>query len=337
MHPLEQLKPNENAEKYAVFARFLTENDDFLVTAHIRADGDAIAAMCAVKAMLDGLNRRCHCVIADPAADSRYDYLEEFEHIHTLEDPLPFEPGIALILDSPTMDRIGPDNHPANRCKLKVCVDHHLGQEIFSPYDLVDPGASSTCEILTRVLPYLDIPVTRSLVESLYTGLVFDTGNFRFSNTSGKALHTAAVLVDLGAAPETVNTALFFNWSLLKVRAMAQVLQSLSLHVNRRIAVTHLPAAFFDSHPGAEMVLEGFSDLGVSVKDVKIAVFMKERTPGSFKISLRAIETYDVGSVARMFGGGGHRKAAGCTVTGSFETVRETVLSAVLRCNPRLK
>ncbi|HPQ40353.1 MAG TPA: bifunctional oligoribonuclease/PAP phosphatase NrnA, partial [bacterium] len=329
MNPLEKLKYVDGGTRYERFIDYLKANDHYLITAHIRADGDAIAAICAVRAILDGLDRQSHCVIADVAADSKYSFLQEFASICTLSDPLPFEPHTALILDSPTLDRIGPETHPAYRCPVKICVDHHLGASRFSSFDLIDPNASSTCEILSRLLPDLGIPVTPALVDALYTGLVFDTGNFRFSNTTPAALTTASSLVELGANPEKTNTALFFKWSMVKVRAMAQVLQSLSLHAGRRIALTHLPAAFFGSHPHADMELEGFSDLGVSVDGVKVAVFLKERVPGVFKVSLRAVESYDVGSVARSFGGGGHRKAAGCTVEGIFSEVRDSVVSAV--------
>jgi len=331
------LKPAENTEKYQALADLLRASDDFLITAHIRADGDAVAAICFMKEVLDSLEKRSHCVLSDPSVDPRYGFLRRSDAIHYIDTPPPFSPVTALILDSPTMERIGPGRHPARLCRQTICIDHHLGQSIFSPYDLVDTSASSTCEILARLLPYLNVTITHPMIEALYTGIVFDTGNFRFSNTSGKTLRTASALVEMGADPERINFNLFYNWSLLKVRAMAQVLQSIRLYQHKRIAVSHLPAAFFAAHPGSEKELEGFSDLGVSLKGVKIAVFLKEREAGAFKISLRAVEAYDVGSIAEMHGGGGHRKAAGCSLEGSYTTVCSRILKTILTCNPTLR
>ena len=205
-----------------------------------------------------------------------------------------------------------------------------------SYFDLIDTSASSTSEILTRLIPYLPIDLTEKMAEILYTGMLFDTGNFRFSNTTASALNAASVLVESGANPEKLNAAVFYGWSLLKARSMAQVLQSLTLYRNRRIAISHLPHAFFQSHPTLDRELEGFSDFGISLKGVRITAFLKERTPGEYRTSLRAIENFDVESVAKTFGGGGHRKASGCLIKGAYAEVLENLLDAIERSNPHL-
>ncbi len=118
---------------------------------------------------------------------------------------------------------------------------------------------------------------------------------------------------------------------------MAQVLQSIDLVLQRKVAISCLPYAFFASHPGAERELEGLSDLAISIDGVSIAAFLKELDPGVFRISLRAREIWDVGSVAEHFGGGGHRKAAGCQIAGDYSSVIEKLLAVIRHVNPGLR
>ena len=337
MNVTTRLTHEKHHEKYQQLAEYLKENDNYLVTAHIRADGDAIAAICFVQEALCLMGKKVHGFVSDPAADPKYSFLQGFDKIGSVNDGMPdFQPETAIILDSPTLERIGSGAELALNCTTRICIDHHLDNDDMSPYDIVDTSASSTCEMLARLIPFLDVNISKELAEILYTGIIFDTGNFRFSNTSARAFMTASALVDLGANPEKLNNRIFYDWSMNRARAKALVLQSLTLYRGKRIAITHLPVAFFDSHPGIERDMEGFSDIGVSIKGVRVAAFLKEKEPGVFKISLRATEDFDVASAAGEFGGGGHRKASGCRVEGEYNDVLEKVLDAIQKHNPRL-
>lgn len=327
----------EEADVFRRTADRLIQAASFIVTAHERADGDAIAAVCTVSELLRRMNKRVVSVLADSRPDPRYAYLLGFDRITSADTDMPAgEWECGLILDSPTLDRIGTSRRWIESCEFHLCIDHHLDPAFPGSDHLIRPSASSTCEILSDLLHFLPVDLTPDLAESLYTGIVFDTGNFRFSNTSSHTLKTASVLVSNGADPERIAARLFYGWSMLRVRAMAQVLQSLTLFFNQQVAITLLPEAFFSSHSECDSELEGFSDLGISVSGVKIAIFFKEKRPNDYKISLRASESYDVGSVAQALGGGGHRKAAGCRWQGTFTEARDAVLSAIIRFNPRL-
>ncbi|MCD4654896.1 bifunctional oligoribonuclease/PAP phosphatase NrnA [bacterium] len=342
MEPLDRLEPLKNEKKYEEFVDFLINTDNFLLTAHIRADGDAIAAVCFLHKVLRKLNKNVYSVLSDPEPDPKYHFLSGFEYIQSVKNvrsgfhQIGFVPRTAIILDSPTFERTGESASLIKSCPQQIFVDHHPGTETINHLNLVDISASSTCEILARLLPYLNIPITPDLAEILYTGISFDTGNFRFSNTSGSALLVASALVELGAKPEKINAAIFFSWSLLKVRIMAQVLQSITLYSNNRVSISHIPLAFFQSNPDVERDLEGFSDLGISMKGVRIAVFLREKESGMFKASLRATGKFDIGSVATQFGGGGHRKAAACQINGTYSEVVELLINSIQKFNPGL-
>lgn len=316
----------------------IRERTHFLVTAHVRADGDAIAAVCFMTECLRLMGKDARAILSDSNIDERYSFLPGFNSIQSHQTVAEnFAAETAIVLDAPTLDRIGPVANRISRCPEIICIDHHPGNDNFAHINLIDVLSSSTCEILTILADYLECSLTPELATALYSGIVFDTGNFRFSNTSPSALRTAARLVDCGADPEIVSDRLFYRWSFLRTRAMAQVLQSIELLGHRKIGISCLSHAFFKSHPGVEHELEGFSDLAISIEGVQIAAFLKEFEPGGYKISLRSRGDWDVGSVAETFGGGGHRKAAGCHLPGDYPTVVANLMEVIYRINPGLR
>jgi bifunctional oligoribonuclease and PAP phosphatase NrnA len=312
--------------------------DTFIITSHMRADGDAIAAICFVSEILRQAGKTVFSVIADPVPDPRYGFLAGFNHIQSIHAAhLPFSTQVAVVLDSPTLDRIGKVRKWVETCSTIICIDHHPGNDNFASVNLIDTHASSTCEILANLSAYLPVEMNSDLANTLYAGILFDTGNFRFSNTTGHTLRTSASLIDLGANPEYTSIQLFNRTNLLRVRAMAQTLQSIELLHGGKIAVSHLPHSFFSSRPGADKELEGFSDLALSIEGVCISIFMRETAPGDFKISLRSVENWDVASVADLFGGGGHRKASGCKLRGEYAGIVSKLLDGICQFNPLLR
>jgi bifunctional oligoribonuclease and PAP phosphatase NrnA len=331
---------NENSLYCSDFARVsnaLNNHDNFVVTAHIRADGDAIAAICFMSEMLRNSGKTVYPVLQDNIPDKKYSFLAGFDRILSCETAaLPDMLQTAIVLDSPTLDRTGNASEWVTRCNHVVCIDHHPGNDGFAGINLVDTAASSTCEILAQLAKHMSLTLTSAHARILYTGILFDTGSFRFSNTTSTTLRTAAELIDQGADPESLNNQLFYKTNMTRIQAMAQTLQSITLLHSKKIAVAWLPYSFFASSPEAEHELEGFSDLAISIVGVRIAVFLKELAPLTFKASLRATGNLDVGKVAAVFKGGGHRKAAGCWIKGEYSNVRDMLLKEILRVNPAL-
>ncbi|MGB3976610.1 MAG: bifunctional oligoribonuclease/PAP phosphatase NrnA [bacterium] len=310
-------------------------HETFIVTAHIRADGDAIAAVCYVSETLRKLGKRVWPVIADPFPDPRYDFLPGFGQILSTHVDLPPDSiQVAIVLDSPSLERLGDAGKWVQMCPTIICIDHHPKNENFALLNLIDVHASSTCEILAQLSAFMPIELAPDLANTLYAGILFDTGNFRFSNTSGNTLRIAAGLIDSGANPEYTSHQLFHKTNILRVRTLAQVLQSIELLDGGKIAVSHLPYAFFANQLGIDRELEGFSNLALSIDGVQISIFMRELEPMNFKISLRAIDNWDVASVAEKFGGGGHRKASGCKIHGEYMNIVTQLIQHIHQFNP---
>ena len=334
------MTPTDKSKNWRDFSRVasvLNTHDNFVLTAHIRADGDAIASLCFISNVLRKIGKTAYPVLHDTIPDKKYSFLDEYDHILSCETAtIPDTLDTAIVLDSPTLDRTGNAAEWVTRCSHIVCIDHHPGNDGFAGVNLVNTDASSTCEILAQLAKHMTLHLTSAQAQTLYTGILFDTGNFRFSNTGGSTLRTAADLIDHGADPEYISNQLFYKTNMTRIRAMAQTLQSITLLHNKKIAVAFLPFSFFASNPKAENEMEGFSDLAISITGVRIAVLLKELAPMTLKASLRATGNLDVGKVAAQFNGGGHRKAAGCWIKGEYSGVLNMLLKEILRINPRL-
>ena len=304
--------------------------DCFLVTSHLRADGDAIASMIFIIQILTKLNKKYWALLHDTQPDPRYKFLSGFEQIQSVQTPPPdLDPKAIIMLDSPTPERCGDVAHFMPADVPLILIDHHISNSSEDPLILIDQTASSTCEILVRLSHYIPDMIDFAAAEALYTGICFDTGRFRFSNTTSDAMEAAAEMLKYGVDPEKITEVLFYNWSHLRTTLMASVLNSIQYFRNSRIAVYCLPFSYFRDHPEGWRELEGFSDLGIAIAGVEISLFLKELSSGQFKISLRAKGRMDVGRAAERFGGGGHSKAAGCEIQGTEKEVIAKLLEAV--------
>ncbi len=311
-------------------AEVLMEQDDFLIAAHLRADGDAIASVCFFIALLNRLGKKFRVVLDDDKPDNRYDFLSGFDQIASISNFSREEPhNVFIVLDTPNTDRLGRVKELLRARDFVLNIDHHSSNVGFGNINWIDPTASSTCEILVELMDYFPQIRGKTIAEILYTGICFDTGRFRFSNTTSRTFEVASRLAREGISVDMISDRVFYQWSALRIQAMGDVLQNMELHADGRVAILKLMNAFFRKNPEGWKELEGFSDLGISVKGVEISLFFKELRPGYFKVSLRAQGDHDVSRVAGHYNGGGHKKAAGCEVTGEYIPIRDEMLRLI--------
>lgn len=320
---------NQSQSQFQIIAAKLREGTQFIVSAHIRADGDAIASVCFVTSLLERLGKTVIPVLHDSVPDQKYSFLQSFSKIrHVQTCPAPKNATLVL-LDTPNTERMGDVAKWIQQPVEIINIDHHISNIGFGYLDFIDPEASSTCEILMKLWePFSELMDSRC-AEILYTGICFDTGRFRFSNTTAETLRIAARLVHEGARPDYISEIVFYNWSLIHARTIGRALNSLQVHKRGKVVTLLLDNEFFESNPEGWKEVEGISDLGTSIAGIDIALFFKEIEPSRFKVSLRAVDEWDVGRIASVFGGGGHIKAAGCELTGTFDEVCKRLLAEI--------
>ncbi len=303
----------------------LKRYDNFLISTHVNADGDAISAVIVCAAILKKLGKTHRIVVHDPVPDERYRFLPDFGEIHSFEqtsEPASFN--VLLALDVPTMDRIGDATRLLPEDASVLVIDHHESNELFGEVNFVRAEASSTCELLYEVISELKLPFDEGIATCLFTGIAFDTGGFRFSNTSGEALRIAAEMVDRGAQPDGIADAVFHRRSYEATKLLGQALDAIELHLNGKVSSIYLPGA-------RSKDTDGFINYALFIDGVEVAFFIKEEERERFRVSFRSKNQIDVNRIAGRFGGGGHQKAAGCRIKGQAEEIKALILEEIAR------
>jgi len=302
---------------------FLRQGDDFLVTAHVNSDGDAIGACLGLQRLLGQLNRTATIVLPEPA-DARYDFLAGHDGIQAAVEAPPRQYRHVAVLDCPRRARIGRVVAYLAADARVLNVDHHAGNDAFGDVNLAVPEASSTCEILFGLARAMALEVDATTAAQLYTGIVFDTGGFRYSLATARTLEIGAELVRCGARLDAIADRVFAQRPASEARQLGQALRTLALHCGGQIACMHLDYAQLRAGDPEEVV-----NHGLAIRGVQAALLLKERSPGQFRVSLRSRGSLDVARIAARFGGGGHANAAGCTLEGAREEVERRLLEAI--------
>jgi len=303
---------------------FISKNNNFLLSAHVNADGDAVASVLAISMILDHLNKNYFIVFDDQIIDSRFEYLRNFDKIyHYCEDlNLPIES--AIICDVPGLKRLGnvekllPD-------QLKIAkIDHHPVEDNFASVDMVDVDASSTTQLVYEIVEQLKLPVNIGMANAIYTGIVYDTGRFSFSNTTSRDMFIAAKMIDAGVSPSDITERIFFSSSFKALKTIGTGLANMESYLDGAVIVIYLDnESMKNNHQGE---VEELANYSVAIRGGKVGIFMREAKPGFHKVSLRSKCDIDVNEIAKIYGGGGHTRAAGCR----FEAPKQDVLPKLI-------
>jgi bifunctional oligoribonuclease and PAP phosphatase NrnA len=299
----------------------------FLITAHERPDGDALGSELALCQLLEGLGKEAVVYNRDLTPEN-YLFLPGSDRIvHELPPLETFD--AAFILDCSDLNRIGEDASRIGTIPNLINIDHHVSNGGFCEIRLIDPQASSTGELIFRLVRDMDLAVTGEIATCLYTAILTDTGGFRYQNTRRGALLAAADLVDGGADPQWISENIYETDPPVRIRLLAAVLPTLTLEEEGRVgSLVVTNKALADAGALSEHT-EGFVDLPRSIRGVEISILYAELPDGRFKLSLRSKGAVNVERVARVFGGGGHINAAGCRAEGELAEIRRRVIEAI--------
>ncbi|MBQ7723689.1 MAG: bifunctional oligoribonuclease/PAP phosphatase NrnA [Selenomonadaceae bacterium] len=289
-----------------------------LITAHVQPDGDAIGSTLATMQMLRSLGKTAQVFIDDSVRKN----LHALPHFEEIRRPSAekFDADLLLILDT-SPDRIG------NVSKLTdapiLNIDHHVTNK-GDGYELcVDTEAAATCEIIFRLSKELDVDITPNIATCLYTGIATDTGFFQFSNTRAETLAIASKLITYGVSPHFISEQLEKK-SLAEVRGLSAALNSLKMFYDDKVAgmiLDHETAKKFDS-------TEGFIDEIRVIETVDVAFLITEKAPNVCRVSMRS-KGVDVSKIADKLGGGGHIRAAGCTLKTTLADAEKILVEAI--------
>jgi phosphoesterase RecJ-like protein len=305
----------------------LREHDRFLVVTHENPDGDALGSLLATTIALRQLGKDVAMYLAGPGALPREYAFMQLDGL-LREPPKDMEERTLVAVDCAKADRMGPDSTPIDRAKLVLNIDHHHDNSRFGDVNLIVADASSTGEVLRDVFAALGVQLTPEIAEPLYIALVTDTGRFQYTNTTPKSLRLAAELVEAGADIHAVFQQVYESVEFAKLKLLARALERARVLEGGLIVVSYLVRTDFAEVGAAEAYSEGIIDYLRAVEGAELAALIREppRDDAERRVSLRAsIDELDVSAIARAFGGGGHRQAAGFSSEASIDEITELI------------
>lgn len=305
----------------------INKNSNIIVTSHVNPDGDNIGAALALCQALKKLGKEAIFVL-DDKVPTLYKFLkcaDEVQNPDTIRDD---EFTMVISVDCGDLDRLGRVKDLIKDKQL-VNIDHHISNTKFGSINLVEENASATAEIIYRLIKSMGIFIDKETAECVYTGIVTDTGQFQYSNTTEETHVIAAELIIAGVKPADIFGKVYQNNPKEKVLLIKEALRSLEFYYDDTVSFISLSKAQMDDISKGELDTEGVVNLARDIASVEVAVFLKEKETNVIRASLRSKDKIDVCAIAKAFGGGGHIRASGCTIEGTMQQAKEKLLSVI--------
>lgn len=298
-----------------------------IIGSHVEPDGDAVGSTLGLASALTLAGIDAGVVLASGSGcPSTYAFLPGSDRYR---DPDDFEaPDVFVSLDSPALHRLGRAEPLARSARTLIAIDHHPDASADGHINVLDPEAAATGCLVWRLLPHLGVTADRATADCLYAALLTDTGRFSYGNTTPHTLRTAADLVDAGAHPHEIYAAIYETRSPGAQLLLGRTLERIALANGGQIAYAWIDGNDFTETGARPEEAENLIEYVRALGGVR-AVFLAKVNGGTVRVSLRAKDETDVGAIARGFGGGGHRAAAGFTWEGTLTGLLETLLPAL--------
>jgi phosphoesterase RecJ-like protein len=307
--------------------RAINEGQSFLITAHVRLDGDALGSELALYLMLRELGKNVVVYNQDHTPE-RYRFLPAAQNIvHNINNVEQYDTGI--ILDCSDLTRVGDEAEKIGKIKRLINIDHHISNNGFCSLKMLDAHAGSTGELLFRLMQAMEFKISKDISTNLFAAIITDTGSFRYSSTTSETLFAAGNLVENGAEPQWIAENVYENDSPVRLKLLARALGTLSLDLESKVGSMVVTQRDLQETGAAWEHTEGFVDIPRTVKGIEVSVLYTQRGDNQFKLSLRSKAKANVEKVAKKFGGGGHIHASSCWMKGDIESIKSQIIQAV--------
>jgi bifunctional oligoribonuclease and PAP phosphatase NrnA len=299
----------------------------FLITSHVRLDGDALGSELALYHILNDMGKEA-LVYNQDKTPGNYLFLPGSGGIvQDLKDPEKYD--VVFVLDCSELERIGEQASRIGGMERIINIDHHVSSGGFCDIAYSDRDASSTGELLYRLIVQMGVVPTKNVADNLYAALMTDTGGFRYRNTKKDTLLAAGCLVGYGADPQWLSENIYENNPLEKISLLNEALKTLTFYLDGRVASMVVDLESIARTGALSEHIEGFVDIPRTIKGVEVAIMYLELSEKYYKLSFRSKGNINVEKVASHFGGGGHKNAAACQIAGELETIKGQVTDAL--------
>lgn len=300
---------------------FLKYNNNFLILVHGNPDGDTLGCGLALKEALTSMGKSAR-VCCNDSVPKKFNYMGTVD----IDD---FTPDKIVAVDVADAKLLGKCFEEKYGDRVDLCIDHHGSNRLFAKETLLDSTAAAACEIILQVIRKLNVEITKCIADCLYTGLTTDTGCFRYSNVTPRTMRMAADMIEAGAENAKINTVMFETKTKTYVALERLALDGMKMYFDGKCAFITITQKMYRLSGSDETEVDAIASLPRQIEGVVVGITMREKADGTFKVSMRSSEYADVSEICATMGGGGHPRAAGCTVKGDITTATETVLNNV--------
>jgi bifunctional oligoribonuclease and PAP phosphatase NrnA len=299
----------------------------FLVTSHARPDGDSIGSQLAMAFALDALGKRVRIVNADPAPDHYYEFPGVDRIEIAAEVPAGAEADAVIVMECGDLGRTGVRGFEG---RFVINIDHHAGNRMYGAVNWFDLSAAACGEMVFDVIRALGVPLTVEIATHIYLAILTDTGSFHHSNITPRTFDICRQTVEAGVNPAAMARRVFDSNSFGKLKLIGALLDRMELVADGRLAVLYLDEEMLIACGCTHNDTEGLINLPLTAREIQAVVFFKAGPDASVRVSMRSKYDVDVRLVAGAFGGGGHKNAAGFTVSGPLAAVRQDIIDRVV-------
>lgn len=316
--------------------KYIHGSNDFVVTSHVNPDGDNIGSTLSIYYFLKKINKNVYYVINDDMPLNMRFLIKDINIINSSEfKEMDIEKYTLITLDCGDKDRICVDDDIKDNCIKLINIDHHGSNDFYGDLNYVVAEASSTCELVYNLLRRQEEInevkiIDDNIATALYTGLMTDTGKLTYSNTHASSFDMAKELLIGGARTQEVIQNVFGSNPYNFYKLLGESLNTLEI-CNTKVAVMIVTKEMLEKYNIDFKDIDGIVPYARDIENVEIGILLKEKSNNEIKVSLRSKAYADVSKIAKIFGGGGHMRAAGCTIRDSIKNAKTKILEEALK------
>lgn len=298
----------------------------FVITSHARPDGDAIGSALAMAYALRAMGKEARVVSKDPAPPPMLVFpgVPDIEITERVEDA----GDAVIVMECGDIGRTGIGGLDRG---FVINIDHHPGNAMYGAVNWLDLGPAACGEMVFDLIQALGVPLTREIAVHIYIAILTDTGSFHYSSISPRTFDICRQCMEAGVEPPAVARAIFDSNNLARLTLIGAVLGGMELDPTGRLAILSVDKALTAKCGGTYEDTEGIINMPLTVKEIVAVVFFKENAPGDWRVSMRSKGPVDINAVAKVFGGGGHKNASGCSAQGSLDALKSLFTDKITR------
>ena len=295
-----------------------------LIITHENPDGDAVGSSLG---LMNGLKKfgKNKVDVLIPKINSMYSFLPGFEEIKKEANKEEYD--LCIALDTSDLDRLGECRDIFENIEKTIVIDHHITNQNFGDVCYVNAVASSTCQNIIVILAALDISINKEIATCIYSGILTDTGAFRY-NVQPETFEFAGMLLETGIDIARIYKTLFDETTVPRTKLLGRAINNLEILENGKVAFTYITDKDMEELNNQDGDHENIVNYGRNIEGVEVSIFFREKD-GKYKVSLRSNEYVDVSVIATLYSGGGHMKASGFEINGTIEEAKEKVIAEI--------